>query len=291
MSFLGIDVGGTKVALRLEGGGGVSEATFAWPSPAGSADDDLEALRRGVKEVVSGELRAVGVAMPATVGADGRVTAWPNRPQWIDLKLGELLRDMFPGVAVAWADDGDLAGLAEAHAAGLSDIVYFGLGTGVGGAVVLGSRNLPVNGSVELGHMVVQRGGPSCDCGRSGCLQALASGPATLRRASRLRETTVSYAQLCAGWGAGEAWAVEAVTETCDAVAAAAVSLNEVMHPSAVVIGGGFAAGLPGLVEAVAGRLERWSRPGHPPPPVRAAALGGLSSLHGAVLLARMQSQ
>jgi kanosamine 6-kinase len=170
-----------------------------------------------------------------------------------------------------------------------ADLVYIGVGTGIGGGVVLGGRSCPglLRGSCEFGHMVVDRGGARCDCGRRGCVQAVASGPATLRRAGRLCGRSVSFAELKDALRAGRPWAVSAVTESCAALAAAAVSVSELLHPSLVLIGGGFGAGLPGFVSTLSRHMLELARPAHPSVPVRAAALGGLSSLSGAVRLAR----
>ncbi|MCM3921970.1 ROK family protein [Frankia sp. AiPs1] len=351
---LGIDIGGTKVALRIEpahpgapttaggtvqigvpgdggvpGGAGVGvgvgvdapdrlgapdgtaspvEATFRW-APSASATRDLDDLATHVAALRArwvGSVAAVGVAMPATLDAAGRVTTWPGRPSWTGLALADALRGLVPGATVACADDGDLAALAEAHAAGCPDLVYLGLGTGVGGGIVLDGRPCPRpgRGSAEIGHLVISAGGPPCTCGRQGCVQATASGPATLRRASRYRDgdvgaradggsvahTEVTFAELRAAWLAETGWAVRAVRESVQAAAVAVVGLTELLHPAMAVVGGGFADGLPGFAEAVDERARQLGRPGHPPAPVRAATLGGLSSLSGAILLARQPS-
>ncbi|OHV41159.1 kanamycin kinase [Parafrankia colletiae] len=314
---LGIDVGGTKVALRLEttnqgttsleatsheatsheAGGRSREAVFRW-SVGAPAETDLRDLGAGVRALCDGwdgQVTAIGVAMPATVDSDGRVTTWPSRPSWAGLQLGQALRDLVPGAQVALADDGDLAALAEAHHAGAANLVYLGVGTGIGGGIVLDGRLCPgpARGSCEIGHLVIALDGPLCRCGRRGCLQALASGPATLHRATRLRahpagaaDAEVTYPQLQAGWEGGESWAQEAVEATAQALAGAITGLTELVRPDLAVIGGGFADGLAGFVDAVAARTEAMARPGHPAVPVRAAR-GGLSSLTGAVLLAR----
>lgn len=227
--------------------------------------------------------------MPATMDAAERVVAWPGRPSWAGVDLGAELRALFPGARTGCADDGDLAAIAEAHAAGAAHLVYLGVGTGIGGGIVLDGRPCPgpARGSCEVGHLIVDRTGPQCDCGRTGCVQAVASGPATLRRATRLRGADVQFAELRDGLAAGEPWAVSAVAASCDALAAAVVGLSELVCPDLVLIGGGFAGGMPGFVDRIAERSAELSRPGRPPVPVRAAVLGGLSSLHGAVLLAR----
>lgn len=292
--YLGIDVGGTKVALRAESATGPAEETsFAWGAGRG-AEHDLARLAASVGTLTArtGEpFRAVGVAMPATVGPDERVTAWPSRPEWTGLPLGPALRALFPGAAVAWADDGDLAALAEAEAAGCEDLLYLGVGTGIGGGLVLGGRLCPGpdRGSFELGHLVVELDGPACVCGRRGCLQATASGPATLARAAHLRGSPVDFDDLRAGLRDRQAWAVTALDRTGRALAAAAVGVAELLHPRLAVLGGGFAAGVPELVDRVAEHLAALARPGLPRLPVAPARLGGLSSLRGAVLLARRQ--
>lgn len=309
ISYLGIDIGGTKVALRAEGTGGrVREASFAWAAagaaaaatasasgPAGgprSGERDLAALAAAVRELEAAwaePFQAVGVALPASLDRAGVVTTWPGRPGWVGLDLADRLRALAPARPVRWADDGDLAALAEADAAGCADLVYLGIGTGIGGGIVLGGRPLPGldRGSCELGHVIVDPAGPVCDCGRRGCVQAFASGPAILRRAADLRGAAVPPDALGAGVRAGAPWAVTAVGEAAAALATLLASLTELVAPELALIGGGLAAGVPELVGAVAAELAALARPGHPPPPVRPAVLGGLSSLRGAVLLAR----
>jgi kanosamine 6-kinase len=290
--YLGIDVGGTKVALRAEtDAGGVYETSFRWGPRRGPAQD-LAQLAAQVAEARASwdmPLRAVGVAMPATVGPVGRVTAWPSRPEWTGHDVGASLRALFPDAKVAWADDGDLGALAEAHAAGCDDLLYTGVGTGVGGGLVLRGELCPGlgRGSFEIGHMIVDRRGPRCVCTRRGCLQAVASGPATLARAARLRGAAVTFDELRQALPGGQPWAVSAIERTSRALAAAIAGVHELLDPRLVLVGGGFAAGVPDFVPLVSGHLAELARPGRTLPPVRPARLGGLSSLRGAVALAR----
>jgi kanosamine 6-kinase len=288
--LLGVDVGGTKVAVRLERDGRSAEHAMTWPAACG-VRDDLAALRRWLDEVLAGQPapRAVGVAMPATCDAAGTVVTWPGRPAWVGLPLAAALRTVLGDVPIAWADDGDLAALAEAEHAGRREVLYLGIGTGVGGGIVRDGRIWPgpERGSCELGHLVVDLSGPRCDCGRRGCVQALASGPATLRLAAELRGAPVTPADLAAGVAGGAGWAGRAVDRGVAALAAAVVGVGELAHPDLVLIGGGFGAGLAGLPERVAAAAESLRRPGGRVLDVRPAALGARSSLAGAVLLAR----
>ncbi|WP_308343728.1 ROK family protein [Streptomyces sp. MK37H] len=291
-------MGGTKVALRLEHDDlSIREASFRWAEPdgtdamtSGGATRDLELLARHIGELCDpGRLTGVGVALPATLDATGTVTAWPGRPGWAGVDLWGALSALFGEAEVRCADDGDLAALAEAHVAGCPDLLYLGVGTGIGGGIVLNGKPVPGvgRGSCEVGHLIVDRDGPLCDCGRRGCVQAAASGPATLRRAARRRGEEVAFTVLRQAVRDGKQWAVAALRESGRALATAVAGVCELVHPSLVLIGGGFAAAMPELVAMVAERTTALERPGHPLPPVRPATLGGLSSLHGAVLLAR----
>ncbi|WP_338492909.1 ROK family protein [Streptomyces sp. SJL17-4] len=311
---LGIDVGGTKVAFRVESEGeDPYEVSFPWNARHSAAADlaqladavgELRARMRGCTGAGAGAaasadsdagadvrsgFRAVGVAMPATVAPSGRVLAWPSRPEWTGVELEAALRGLFPEAAVGWADDGDLGALAEAEEAGCDRLLYLGVGTGVGGGFVDEGAVHPGagRGSFEIGHVIVERDGALCVCGRRGCVQAVASGPATLGRAARLRGAEVSFEALRAGVAEGAPWALAAVDEACAALAAAVVGVHELLHPRLTLIGGGFAEGMPGFVDGVARHVSRLARPGGPSSPVRPAVLGGLSSLRGACALAR----
>lgn len=271
--------------------GGQQETSARWSAGATVADD-LALLSAKAVELLadrSERVEAIGVALPATVGPCGNVVAWPGRPSWTGSDLRSMLRRLFPGAEVCYADDGDLAALAEARTSGCADLLYLGIGTGVGGGIVAGGRSRPGldRGSCELGHMVVERGGSRCDCGRRGCVQSVASGPATLRRAGALRGSEVTFRQLREAIEEKQTWAMSALEDSAAALAAAAISVHELLHVDLVLVGGGFATGLPCLIELMTEALARLGRPGSPPPPVRPATLGSASSLHGAVLAAR----
>ncbi|MER6358434.1 ROK family protein [Streptomyces sp. NPDC001634] len=297
MSRLGIDVGGTKVALRLERSGAAAGArpqqtVFAWPREGGVAAD-MEALAAGIaalRRPPGDPVTAVGVALPAALAPDGSVLGWPNRPSWQGLDIGGKLAAWLPGADVRVADDGDLAALAEARVAGCRDLVHFGVGTGIGGGVILDGVMRPgtARGSCEVGHVIVDhREGALCDCGRRGCVQSLASGRAALRHAARILGREVEFTELRQAWTAREAWAAEVVMTGVAALSAAAMSLAELVHPDVITVGGGFATSLPGYVEEVTHHFMTLHRPTGPTPCLRPAAQGALSSLDGAVLLAR----
>jgi kanosamine 6-kinase len=320
MALLGIDIGGTKVAVRLRtsnGGGGHGESRGAgdpggdgdgdrgragdvdlvmrWATGAGAAED-LAALASLVAEAIGKAdvpVSRAGVSVAATLSADGAVTAWPGRPSWVGAGLGDALREML-GVPFRTGDDGTLAALAEAWDAGCTDFAYIGVGTGVGGGLVFGGRLHAgaYGGAGELGHVVVDPAGPRCACGRRGCLQAVASGPATIARASGDGGASGALApeEFVAAVRRGDSSALGALQASADALALAVVTLAETVQPALVRIGGGFSAAVPELVPMVADAVRLLQRPGHTLPQVAPAAFGPYSSLEGALLIAQQDA-
>jgi kanosamine 6-kinase len=288
---VGLDIGGTKAAVLVQDRAGRRTASARWPPDADPAAD-VALLGALLAAAGAGKpVEAVGVALPASVDAAGTVLAWPSRPSWVGLDVGAALTALLPGAVARWADDGTLAALAEARAVGCRDLAYLGVGTGVGGGLVLGGEPLGgVGVPAELGHLVVHPGGRVCACGRRGCLQATASGPATLARAARGRGAPTTGAELATAAASGAGWAIAALGDTVEALALAIASLGEVARPARVHLGGGLGAALPGLALDVGRRVRGLARPGRPAPVVAPAVLGAESSLHGALLLAHRQS-
>ena len=286
--LLALDIGATKVAVRAAG----HDAVLAWSGD--DRDSDLRDLARlirgaaGVRPAVStarGPWRRAGVAAAPTVGADGVVVAWPSRPSWVGLPLAALLREMTGGEVVV-ADDGGLAALAEAVEAGVDDLAFLGLGTGVGGGLIAGGRLL----RGEPGHLPVADRGPACRCGRHGCLQALVCGPALAARATVVRRRPTTTHDLVRAAGTDAAWAARVVDEAAAALARAVVILAETTRPARVHLGGGLGTALTDLPARVTAALQPWRRPGHPLPTVHPALLGADASLTGAAVVARAGS-
>ena len=188
--FIGVDVGGTKVAASVIGGGRAQEVV-EHPTDLESGARLLDGIEACVREVMSrkGAPAAIGVGVPSQVEfSTGRVLASVNIPlEGVPLReeLGQRL-----GAPVHVDNDGNCAALAEAHAVGARHLVMLTLGTGVGGGLVLdGSIYRGASGlGAELGHLVIEIDGPECpgNCPNRGCIEALCSGLALERDASEL---------------------------------------------------------------------------------------------------------
>jgi glucokinase len=187
---LGVDVGGTKVAVAAVDGVTTSHAV-EHPTVIDNTDallDGIEAVVRRVMEQ-AGEPEAIGVGVPSQIEySTGTVETSVNIPlQGVPLR--EELGGRF-GVPVFVDNDANCAALAEAHIVGERHLVMLTLGTGVGGGVVIdgmtfrGAHGL----GAELGHFTLNPDGPPCpgNCPNHGCIEAYCSGQALERDATEL---------------------------------------------------------------------------------------------------------
>jgi glucokinase len=184
-SVLGVDVGGTKIAVGEVDGADVRER-LERPTALGSTRALLDGLEETVREViaVTGTPAAIGVGVPSQIDyANGTVETSVNIPL-TGVPLRDELSRRFE-VPVFVENDANLAALAEAQLVACDELVMLTLGTGVGGGVVTGGRIFRgAHGlGAELGHFSIDPDGPPCpgNCPNSGCLEAYCSGQALER--------------------------------------------------------------------------------------------------------------
>jgi glucokinase len=193
--YLGIDLGGTKIAAGVVSPQGVLRGLASTSTPA---REGVPAVVRAMAGVAREAARAAGVGVKRLAGGGvgapgpidsvaGLVVSPPNLPGWQNVALGQLLGRAL-GLRLALENDANLAGLAEHRfgaGRGCSPLVYLTVSTGIGGALLLdGELVVGARGVAgEVGHLVLLPDGPLCGCGNRGCLEALASGTAVARRA------------------------------------------------------------------------------------------------------------
>lgn len=198
-----MDIGGTTWSAGRWDGGALQ--VIATGVTGEHAPEAVPGLRTAIARATAlgAPVDTIGVAFPGAVAADGRVTDWPNRPQWAGAHLASVL-GVGREVRLEIMDDGVAAlrgetALGIGH--GLTDVLLLTLGTGIGGGLLLDGRvrvTLP-HDARTIGHLRAlppdgaDRG--RCSCGRTGCLQtALASLP----------DERALQEQGLAAWPAGE---------------------------------------------------------------------------------------
>jgi glucokinase len=254
---LGVDVGGTKVAVAAVDGVTATHRR-EHPTVTVSADALLDGVEHVVRDVIrdAGPPEAIGVGVPSQIEfSTGTVETSVNIPL-MGVPLREELGRRF-GVPVYVDNDANCAALAEAHIVGESHLVMLTLGTGVGGGVVI--DGLTFRGAhglgAELGHIAVNPDGPPCpgNCPNRGCLEAYCSGQALVRDATELArdkpdsalaarlgpDGTVSARKLVAAAEAGDGDALLLMENFGRMLGIGIANYVNVFQPTRLAIGGG----------------------------------------------------
>jgi glucokinase len=187
---LGVDVGGTKVAVAAIDGVSASHGQ-EHPTVTENTDGLLDGVEHVVREVMreAGEPEAVGVGVPSQIDFETGIVETSVNIPLAGVPLRDELSRRF-GVPVFVDNDANCAALAEAHIVGETHLVMLTLGTGVGGGIVIdgmtfrGAHGL----GAELGHITINADGPPCpgNCPNRGCLESYCSGQALERDATEL---------------------------------------------------------------------------------------------------------
>jgi glucokinase len=304
---IGVDVGGTKIAVLRVAAEGDVVARATRRTPAEDEAATLAVLDEAVEEVRVDAVVAIGVGAAGLVDvARGTLLSSPNL-SWRDVPLRERLRSSF-GLPVT-VDNDATAGAWGEYRLGASRSVphslFVGVGTGIGGGIVQDGRL--VRGASgfagEIGHVIVEPDGPPCGCGNRGCWEQVASGHAIARagRAAIAARPDSAIAALAGGDPgavtgamvteaalAGDETAVAILQEVGRRLGEGVAGLVNVLDPSIVVMGGG--AAMAG--ELLLGPLRAAYRATvegvdvRPEVPIVPASLGNDAGAVGAALLA-----
>lgn len=261
---LAVDLGGTNLRVAVVGTDGSLSYRQQAPTDAELGPESVLERMAGLIQSVATEAglpddAPVGIASPGPINPrDGVVYFTPNLAGWLNVPLGPRIEQLTGRLTVT-GNDANCAGLGEVAfgaAKGGTDVIYLGLGTGVGGAVISGG--LLVDGirglGAELGHMCVAMDGPRCTCGGIGCLEAYVSGWAIAREGELAATTADGEAILRAATGSsihagtiaaaardGDEMARTLLARAGRALGVAIGTLTNIFNPQLVVIGGGVA--------------------------------------------------
>jgi glucokinase len=193
--YVGVDLGGTKIQSSLVYESGTILGSVRTPTPAnGTPDDIIATIETSIldllakQDVDAADLEAIGIAVPGVVDPPkGRVIVTPNI-NFSDVNVVRPLKKTFD-VPVVLGNDCNLGTLGEfwlGAARGANSAVGILVGTGIGGGFVCSKKGKLWRGAresaLEIGHMIMQIGGPVCGCGNQGCFEALASRSAMERQ-------------------------------------------------------------------------------------------------------------
>ena len=286
---LGVDIGATKVAAGLVDSSG--EILFHTRVPMVGHEDAAAGLRsvetaiRSVfaerpEETAPGRLSGIGVCSPGPLDPrSGVVLNPPNVPCWRNYPLAAELHRLFK-MPVHVDNDANAAGLAEAiwgEGKGFRDVFYATLGTGIGTGIIFDRKIYygRTGSAGEGGHVTVDYRGPVCGCGKRGCIEAMAAGPAIAERARRRlaepRPSKSKMLELAGGDTAqvtaeivgeafrkGDALASEVLLETANLLTVWLGDIINLLEPEVIVFGGGVAALMSTFFGHMRAQLPQW---------------------------------
>jgi glucokinase len=284
---IGVDIGGTKVAAGLVNATGEITHQTRTPMVANDAVAGLAAViasidsvRAAVKLDSESDLPISGIGICAPGPLDPRagvVINPPNLPGWRNFPLAAEISKTYR-LPVHLDNDGNAAALAEAlWGAGRDyrNVFCATIGTGIGSGIVF-DRHIyhgRTGSAAEGGHMTIDYRGPRCGCGKLGCIEVLASGPAIARRASEKiaagrpsailelaggRIDRITSEMVGRAYAAGDLLAKEVLQETALVLTAWLGNIVDLLEPDVMIIGGGVASMLRPFFKEIENQLPSW---------------------------------
>jgi glucokinase len=301
---IGIDLGGTKMAglLVREDGEVLASEERATPEQTDAILEDLAGLAASLRQP---GVEAIGIGVAGMVDfATGAMPFAPNLPLR-DVPIRDTVAEA-TGLRCVVDNDANAAGWAErtfGAARGHDHVLLLTVGTGIGGALITDGRLYRGSHGFagEIGHIVVEPGGPMCGCGNRGCWEQVASGQALdrLARQDVERDAHGGIALAAAGAAvtghhaaaaarAGDQPARRIFADVGRRLGEGIAGLVNVLDPEIVVVGGGVAEEEDLLLEPA--RAAFWEtvelRRGRPEVPLVPAMLGNEAGAIGAASLA-----
>lgn len=273
---IGIDIGGTKIAAGVVDRNGkvrnrFSTGTHAEQPPEAVISAVGQAYAALLKQggIDAAEVEAVGLGFAGNInGPAGMVLVSSNMPDWDHFPLRDVVARKL-GVPVVLDNDTNLCAVGEHRygaGRGCADMCYLTWSTGLGIGIIV--DNCLVTGHTgtagELGHVVIEVDGPSCTCGKRGCLMAYASGIGISRMVhecvdsgvrtllrDRIRPGTKRVAvELVAEAAAEGDEPAQRIIATAGRYCGIAMSMIvQVLNPARIVVGGGLTRIGPALME------------------------------------------
>jgi glucokinase len=285
---IGIDVGGTKIAAGLVNRDGVVLARYntrahSEQQPEFVIDGIVQAYHAvlEVSQIKPTDIEAVGLGFGGnTNGPAGVVLVSSNLPAWQHVPLRDIVARRL-NQTVILDNDTNVCALGEHRygaGRGTRHMCYVTFSTGYGIGIIIDHQLYAGHTGTagELGHVVIEIGGPLCTCGKRGCLMAYASGVGISRMAyekidtgvqTSLRELAPSDRRRISGEIIAEAArqgdeAAREILRTAGYYAGVGLSMIvQVLNPELIVFGGGLTRIGPILLEPVMIGMQENTQP------------------------------
>ena len=313
--YLGVDLGGTNIAVGISDAGGNLSGKLSRPTPRGTGSI-ISAIAGACEQSLAdaglsvSDIDSLGVGVPGTIYPEG-VVSYACNLGMKNVQLAKLLSERM-GLPVFVENDGNCAAVGE-YLVGCGrdakSLLCVTIGTGVGGGFVENGRLFRgANGcGVELGHMVIEYGGRLCACSRRGCFETYASATALIRDCCEYIDSAPNSqcAAIAAERGgvdgrtiflamdAGDSGAGRVFGRYASYLACGLTNLVNIFQPELICIGGGISAQGERLLAPVRAILaeEDYARDCDVRAELVCARLGNDAGIIGAALLSRLKGE
>lgn len=228
-------------------------------NPKAAIEAVEQATRRVLRSagIAKSKVLGVGIGLPGVIDSLRGSCQFSHLLQWHDVELAAPLQRRLR--LPVWVDnDVNTLAIAEKWAGdGISarNFITLSVGRGLGLGIVI-DRSVyrgAVGGAGEFGHVIVDPNGPACECGRSGCLEALVGERALLRRVGALLSREITRAELISLSEAGDESTLQVLTDASRQLGLAVANVLTLLNPELVIIcGEGTQLGAPFLDSVVA---------------------------------------
>ncbi|MBQ7897195.1 MAG: ROK family protein [Clostridia bacterium] len=310
--FIGIDLGGTNIAVALcdeEGKilGRAKKKTLA-PRPYNEIFDDMVDCAHIACDkagIPLDKVESVGVGCPGSIDVEKGTIEYSNNLRFFDVPVVSYLEEKLhkkvyvenDANAAAWGEY--LAGSGQ----GGDSLVMITLGTGVGGGIIIDGKLIPgaFGKGAELGHMVIVVDGEECSCGRRGCLEAYASATALIKQTKKamldnphcdmwqIAEGNIDNVNGTTAFKGRDDVAKAVVDTYLNYVSEGVVDIVNLLQPTVVCIGGGISHEGESILAPMKKAIKERSYARHSAKQteVTLATLGNDAGIIGAALLGR----
>lgn len=286
--IIGIDLGGTTVKFAILSSEGdiqqkwsietdiSEEGTRIVPSIIASIKKHIE-----MYDMSTGDFLGIGMGSPGTVDAENGTVIGAYNLNWKTLQMVRQQIEEGTGIPFFIDNDANVAALGEAwRGAGESepDVVFLTLGTGVGGGIIVDKKLVhgATGAAGEVGHITVEPNGFQCTCGKTGCLETVASATGVVHLARDLSDSYAGDSKLKYSIDDGQLITAKDVFDLAkeedplalivvDKVAyylgLASSHLANILNPSTIVLGGGVSRAGDILTKSIQPYFEQYTFP------------------------------
>ena len=287
--YVGVDIGGTTIKFAfIDTNGQIIEK---WEATTNVEEGGKYITSDIAKEIFSKVdqlnvdrtvLKGIGVGAPGFINLETGFIYEAVNIGWKDFHLKKELEEV-TGLPVVVDNDANLAALGEmwlGAGEGAKDLLCVTLGTGVGGGII--SNGQIVHGfkgmAGEIGHYTsIPQGGVACNCGKTGCLETIASATGIARLATEALQTDgapnselsniyeqtqrLTAKNVFDTAKNGDALAVSVIDEISTFLGLALANMCAIINPEKIVIGGGVSKAGDFLIEAIKKQFKAYAIP------------------------------